>query len=255
MSTSLAVAPLILAVAGSRAALHLFSGPRIVVDERLVDVPEGSKRLIVFLTLQRRNLERGWLAGMLWPDGENSRAMGNLRSSLWRLKRAGIDILEASKWTIKLRDDISTDIEGFDQWAARLINRAPREADLKIPPCLQEALDFLPTWPEDWLIMERERIRHRALCALESLSSFLSDAGRFAEAVEAATIAVCADPLRDSAQRALIDAHLAQGNIIEARRRCDNYIATIRRELGIGPPPYLLALRSRIGATSPSTRS
>jgi DNA-binding SARP family transcriptional activator len=247
MSSFLAAAPLVLAVAGSGAALHLFGGPRVVVGGRLMAVPEGSKRLLVFLALQRRHVERGWLAGLLWPDGEDSRAMGNLRSSLWRLRRAGVDILETGKWTIKLRDDIPTDIEAFDQWAARLIDRAPHEEDLKAPPCLLAALDFLPGWPEDWLIMERERVRHRALHALESLSWCLSDVGRFAEAVEAVTIAVCADPLRDSAQRALIDAHLAQGNVIEGRRSCDAYIATIRRELGIGPPPYLLALRLRIG--------
>lgn len=97
-------------------------------------------------------------------------------------------------------------------------------------------------------------MRHRALHALESLSQHLSDIARFAEAVEAATLAVCADPLRDSAQRALIEAHVAEGNVIEGRRACDAYIATIQRELEIEPPPYLLALRSKIGyrPTAPS---
>ena len=246
MSTLTATVPVLLALAHPGAALHLFGGPRVVTGARLVAVPEGSKRLLVFLALQRRYVERGWLAGLLWPDGEDSRAMGNLRSALWRLRCAGVDILEASKWTIKLRDDIQTDVEAFDQWAARLIDHAPRDEDLKIPPCLVEALDFLPGWPDDWLIMERERMRYRALHALESLSRCLSDMGRFREAVEAITIAVCADPLSDGAQRALIDAHLAQGNVVEARRCCDAYLATIRRELGMEPPPYLVALRSRI---------
>lgn len=247
MSISLAANPLLLAVAHAGVAFNLFGRPRVMVSGQMVAVPEGSKRLLVFLALQRGYVERGWLAGLLWPDGEDSRAMGNLRSSLWRLRRVGIDILETTKWVIKLRDDITTDAEVFDQWAERLIAHTPRDEDLKTPPCLLEALDFLPAWQEDWLIMERERVRHRALQALESLSWHLSDMGRFGEAVEAVTIAVCADPLRDSSQRALIDAHLAQGNVIEARRRCDAYIVTIQHELGMEPPPYLLAIRSQIG--------
>ena len=247
MPTSFAAVPLIMTVAHSGAALRLFGGIHVASAGRLVAIPEGSKRLVVFLALQRRYVERGWLAGLLWPAGEDSRAMGNLRSSLWRLRRADLDILETTKWTIKLRDDITTDIEAFDQWAARLVAHEPRNEDLKTPPCLLEALNFLPGWPEDWLIMERERVRHRALHALESLSWCLSEMGRFDEAVEAVTIAAYADPLRDSAQRALIDAHLAQGNVIEARRSCDAYIATIQHELGMEPPPYLVALRSRIG--------
>jgi len=250
MSTSLAVGSLIVVAAHFGTGLRLFGGPYVVADGRSVAVPKGTKRLLVFLALQRRPIERCWLACLLWPEGTDSRAMGNLRSSLWRLKRADIDILETTKWTIKLRDDIATDIEVFDQWADRLIAHKPCDEDLKIPPYIMEALDFLPGWPEDWLIMERERLRHRTLHALESLSQCLSDMGRPAEAVDAVTIAVCADPLRDTAQRALIDAHLSEGNFIEGRRTCDAYIATMRRELGIEPPPYLLALRSQLHSQS-----
>ena len=67
-------------------------------------------------------------------------------------------------------------------------------------------------------MFERERLRQRLLHAVEALTTHLVDRGRCAEAVEAGLWAVAFDPLRESAQRALITAHLAEGNLVEARR-------------------------------------
>jgi DNA-binding SARP family transcriptional activator len=83
--------------------------------------------------------------------------------------------------------------------------------------------------------MERERVRQRILHALEALSEWLAAAGRFADAVEAAMLATSAEPLRESAQRALIRAHAAEGNLTEARRSYRSYQDLLRRELGVAP--------------------
>jgi DNA-binding SARP family transcriptional activator len=47
---------------------------------------------------------------------------------------------------------------------------------------------------------------------------------------------VSAEPLRESAQRVLIDAHLAEGNWIEGRRAYESYRELLRRELDAEPP-------------------
>ena len=83
--------------------------------------------------------------------------------------------------------------------------------------------------------MERERIRQRVLHALEALSERLAAAGRFADAIEAAMLATSAEPLRESAQRALIKAHIAEGNLTEARRSYRAYRDLMQRELGVVP--------------------
>ena len=51
--------------------------------------------------------------------------------------------------------------------------------------------------------------------------------------------AVHAEPLRESAQRALIDAHLGEGNVVEARRAFLVARQLLNRELGIEPSPCL----------------
>jgi DNA-binding SARP family transcriptional activator len=47
----------------------------------------------------------------------------------------------------------------------------------------------------------------------------LASVGDFTEALEAGVVAAAADPLRESAHRAVIKAHLAEGNQAEAVRQ------------------------------------
>jgi DNA-binding SARP family transcriptional activator len=100
----------------------------------------------------------------------------------------------------------------------------------------------LPGCYDDWAITERERLRQRILHALEQMSRLLCQQRRFGEAVETAMAAVFSEPLRESAQRALIQSHLAEGNVVEARRVFCDYAQLIRRELGIEPSDELQSL-------------
>jgi DNA-binding SARP family transcriptional activator len=88
-------------------------------------------------------------------------------------------------------------------------------------------------------------MRQRMLHALEALSRALTAMGRYGEAVEAALTAIVAEPLRESAQRALLEAHLAESNLIEARRDFLAYRNLVRRELGVEPSVELAALVRR----------
>jgi DNA-binding SARP family transcriptional activator len=191
------------------AVLHLFGGPYITVCGQRHEVPEGSKRLLVFVALRRARVERSCAAGTLWPIGGELRAAGNLRSALWRLRRAGIDLIVADKWSLALSDEVVVDLRIMEERAARLIAGTATRDDLRVMHWHMDALDLLPGWYDDWALMERERIRQRMLHALEALSRNLAHQGRWAEAVEAALAAVTAEPLRESAQRTLIEVHLA----------------------------------------------
>ena len=213
--------------------VHLFAGPYVTVGTERREVPEGSKQLLAFVSLRRRRVERRQAAGALWPLADEERAAGNLRSALWRLRRAGINVLVADKWALALNTNVLVDLHLMEQWAARLIEGRAAGSDLTVSPWATDALDLLPGFYEDWALMERERIRQRILHALEALSERLAAAGRFADAVEAAMLATSAEPLRESAQRTLIKAHIAEGNLTEARRSYRAYHDLVHRELGV----------------------
>ena len=222
--------------------LHLFGGPHVTLGPRRLEIPEGSKRLLVFVALHRRRVERRHVAGTLWPIGDDGRAAGNLRSALWRLRGAGIDLLAADKCSLALCDDVVVDVHVVSNWAARLIDGTASDDELAVAPWWVDALDLLPGWYDDWALVERERMRQRVLHALEALSRRLVHAGRCAEGVEAALLAVGAEPLRESAQRSLIEAHFAEGNWVEGWRSYQAYRDLLCRELDVEPSAELVAL-------------
>lgn len=225
-----------------RAVVHLFGGPYVTLDGHRRSVPEGSKRLLAFVALRQGRVERRYVAGTLWSVRDDGRAAGNLRSALWRLRRAGIDVLCCDKWSVSLVAGVRVDTRDLGVWADRVIAGRPRPEDLARIHLDTDALDLLPGWYDDWTILERERLRQRLLHALESLSALLSGVGRHADAVESALAAVCAEPLRESAQRVLIKAYLAERNWYDARRALDAYRDLLAGELGVSPSADLVAL-------------
>jgi DNA-binding SARP family transcriptional activator len=236
--------------------LHLFGGPYVTLDGCRREVPEGSKRLLAFVALQRRRVERRHAAGALWPSGGERRAAGNLRSALWRLRGAGIEVLTADNWSLSLQERVEVDVRLVNAWADRMIGGTRSTAeDLRVAPAWIDALDLLPGWYEDWALIERERLRQRTLHALEALSRSLVAEGRHADAVEAAMLAVGAEPLRESAQTALIEAHLAERNLVEARRCYRTYQALLDAELGVAPSAQLQTLVRSMTTCIPKTIS
>jgi DNA-binding SARP family transcriptional activator len=108
--------------------------------------------------------------------------------------------------------------------------------------------ELLPGWYDDWVLVERERHRQLSLHALESLCEHLTACGRYGAAVLAGLAAVDREPLRESAHRALIRVHLAEGNAGEAIRRYRLYEGIAARDLGVGPSPMMRSLLRGIAA-------
>jgi DNA-binding SARP family transcriptional activator len=224
------------------AALRLLGGPYLVVGGLRTSVPEGCQRLLVLLALQGGRVLRRQAAGLLWPEAGEDRAAGNLRSVLWRLRGTGAGVVESDKSAVWLHPSTGTDVASVRLWAARLIEGRAGPDDLHTSWWHPEAIHLLPGWYDEWIVYERERLRQQVLHALECLAQVLVAAGRYAEGIEAALLAVEIEPLRESAQRRLLEAHLAEGNVNEARRALTAYAALLIRELGIRPSPALLTL-------------
>jgi DNA-binding SARP family transcriptional activator len=256
MTVTLANSPLAAPVRRDHLGVNLFGGPYVICGEQRLVVPEGSKRLLAFVAIRGGRVDRRHAAGTLWPAGDDERAAGNLRSALWRLRGVGIDVIEADKCALRLRSGTATDLQDTCAWAERLIVGSASESDLRILRWEGDVGDLLPGWYDDWVIFERERLRQRVLHALEALSGRLVQAGRYAESIEAAMQAVQIEPLRESAQRALVEAHIAEGNFVEARRAFLAYRALAQQELGVQPGAALAALlqRARVPVDEPAAR-
>ena len=231
--------------------LSLLGGFELTQGQRVVTLPASAQRLLAMVALHDRPISRLLLAGTLWPDKDEARAAANLRSSLWRLRQPGVELVRAVGDRIGLHPGLIVDVRCLGDMAWRILDGAADPATT-IPVELVSG-DLLPDWYDDWVLIEQERIRQTRLHALERLCRDLSSVGRSAAAVEAGLLAVRCDPLRESAHRALIEAHLAEGNRSEAIRQLTLLERLLQAELGIDAPRDLRSLCE--AATSSSVTS
>ncbi|MFJ1747470.1 BTAD domain-containing putative transcriptional regulator [Streptomyces sp. NPDC088116] len=221
--------------------MRLLKGFALTVSHTRVPVCTSTQRLLAFLALQDIPRSRAYVAGILWPDVTTARANANLRSSLWRATRTGHSIIDASAQEMSISKDISVDLHEAVRHAHRLLdNSRPCDDILTMRTLTDLSADLLPEWPEnDWMLIEQEQYHQLRLYALEAMTERLTAARRHGEAVAAGLAAVRAEPLRESAHRVLMKAHLAAGNRGAAMRQYEQCRYVLREELDLEPSPSL----------------
>jgi DNA-binding SARP family transcriptional activator len=227
---------------GHSIELCLLGGFELRSSGATYPVAQAAERLLALLAIHARPMLRLYVASSLWADSTEQHANGSLRSALWRLGRSGHQLVEADADHLRLSQNVRVDLYDVTVRARRLLSGGQAEADdfAAIVP----AMELLPDHYDDWVLIERERHRQLRMHALEILCLRLSSAGRHGEAIEAGLAAVSSEPLRESAHRVLIQAHLAEGNRCEAIRQYERYRDLIQRELGLGPSPEITAMLS-----------
>jgi DNA-binding SARP family transcriptional activator len=225
----------------ARVHLELLGSFRLLRDGAPVRLAMNGQRLVTFLALHDRLLARQHVAGSLWSDVTDRQASGSLRSTLWRLGDLAPCLVEISDARLGLASTVSVDLGASEQLAHRILDPAHELSGdgLDAEPLAE---DLLPDWTEDWVLERREQHAQLRVRALEALSHRLSAMGCIPGAVHAGLLAVSADPLRESAHRALIVAHLAEGNLGAAARQYEAVRALLWDELGVEPASETKAL-------------
>lgn len=221
--------------------LRLLKGFALSVDQSRVSISSSAQRLVAFLALQGMPRTRTYVAGMLWPDATMSRANANLRSSLWRATRTGHHVIDASVQELTIGKYITVDIHDAVARAHRMLDTSrPCDDILTMQTLMDLSADLLPDWSEDdWVLIEQEQYRQLRLHALEAMAERLTAARRHGEAVAAGLAAVRAEPLRESAHRVLVKAHLAAGNRAAALRQYEQCRSVLLDELDLEPSQTL----------------
>lgn len=218
--------------------LQLFSGFLLECDGTRVMVPDTGQRVVALLALNDGRCGRAHVAGSLWPDVTDQHALASLRTTVWRLLKCCPDLLTTTAFDIALTPDVVTDVAERFHVARRLFDADPStddDADVRDIPLRQFGCELLPGWHDDWVLIERERVRQLDLHVLQIAAQRLAQRGRFGSAIEAAWHAVQIDPLRESAHQLVIEIHLAEGNVRDAVRQYQLCEALLRQELGVRP--------------------
>lgn len=197
----------------------------------------GVQRLLAYVALQGRSVTRARVAGDLWPQADASRGATNLRSALWRVNRLG-PLLAPGAQSIRLAPVVAVDVAEVGKVAARMSDGALDDA----PFLAGFSLELLPGWQDEWVTLERERLRQLELQVLGGLVAHRVERGRLGEAVDAAIRAIRLEPLRESSHRDLISIYIAAGNRTAALTHYEGFAQLLHRELAVAPEPATTAL-------------
>jgi len=204
------------------------------------DLPFGSKRLLAFLALSDRSMDRNAISGALWPDASEEHAHASLRSALSRLNETTRTVIRVTSQEVQLAAGVVVDLRDARLLAHRLMNPGfSIEKDLNDQAIAVLSIDLLPDWYDDWAVAESEEWRQLRLHALDALAERLTAARQFGDAISAALAAVRAEPLRETAHAVLIRVYLAEGNRAEALAAYSNYREMLRSELGLDPTSHI----------------
>lgn len=226
---------------GTAADLSLLDAFRLVQSDRELFLTTPAQRLLAYLALRRRPVQRDHVAEVLWLDSSQERALGSLRSALWKLRQSPCELVRVNGCRLEIAPDVRVDVNDAMSWSKQVLNpmRPDEACDIR---GLAYVGDILPDWYDEWVTLEREHFRLLRAQALDELCERLTTAGRFNEALEAGLTAAKSEPLRESTQRALMRLHLAQGNPAEAIDQYRRFRGRLRHQLELEPSPKMLAL-------------
>lgn len=217
--------------------LSLLGGWALRRGGESISIAPAGQRVVALLALHQRQ-SRARIAGTLWPETYEGQALASLRSTLWRLQLRLPRLLARSGQELELNPELQVDAHEMASAAHRLLAYHPIPEQHTRPDDLQTLTHsgkLLPGWHDDWVMVERERLHQLRLHALEALAENLVSSGGYAKALEVALAAVAGEPLRESANRLVIQIHLLEGNPTEAMRHFDRYRQLLRDELALPP--------------------
>lgn len=212
----------------------------------------GTQRLVVLLALRERVVSRAALAGSLWPDASTDLAAMRLRAAIARLDPAARRAVDISPTGLRLSDGCVVDYRQARAQAHEMLDvehPAPyRTAGETRASIAVMCLELLPDSYDDWVLEEAEDWRLLRAAALEALAASLSADDRPHLAMGAARAAIRNEPLRETAQAALIRLHLVAGNQQEALRVYERFAVSLHEALELSPSPMLRQLVKHVAA-------
>lgn len=219
---------------GPVARISVIGAFQLTIAGRHVLLSHSAERVVAYLALAGRPVRRSRLAGELWPDVPEHRALGNLRSALWRRPDADSPLVIGGRDQLMLARGTSIDLSELRALAdaARL---APASLDVASVVELTSAVDILGDWEEDWLQPHRDQFRELWLHALDRLCEHFIAGGDYAHAIETGMVMVGADPFRETPRRQLVRAYLGEGNVADAMRAYGTYRELLHDELDVVP--------------------
>ncbi|HSJ56285.1 MAG TPA: BTAD domain-containing putative transcriptional regulator, partial [Anaerolineae bacterium] len=244
--------------------LTFLGGLRVARDGTPVSgfVSTKVQALLCYLALTGQPHLRPSLAGLLWGDMPEERANVNLRKALSNLRRTVGDYVDLTGQTVAFVRDrpYTVDVEEFARRAEPAVRRGATPAE-NIPALVEAAglyhSDLLAGFHvhaapafEEWLVVERERLRDLAIKVFYALAGYYGARGENDAAIDYASRLLVLEPWHEEAHRQIMLLHARSSRRSAALAQYEACRTVLVEELGVEPMPETTALYERIRAAS-----
>ncbi|CAG0935046.1 Putative HTH-type transcriptional regulator [Thermoflexales bacterium] len=227
----------------------------IQLNDQLIEIPSRpAQTLFAYLTLHPGTaFRREMLAGLIWPEANESNARSNLRHALWRIRKAvgepaAQDYFSADDLTLAFNPDPGCWIDAILLGGKINAGPAPRTLEEQVAAYQGE---LLPGFYDDWITIERERLQSAFESKIEALIDRLGREKHWPDVIEWAGHWIKFGTAPEPAYRALMTAHARAGHkakVKEAYQRC---VEALQREFGVEPSDETQALYQQLLTTRP----
>lgn len=222
--------------------MYLFGPLRVAVDNRPLPLsaPPRTGPLLAYLALHPTPQDRRTVAEALWPDSDPDEARTNLRRHLHYLKQALPDP-EAGTWVLTDGSRVGLDRDA-DLWVdACAFEEAAARGDVERAAALYTG-HLMVGHDDEWLLVERERLRAVLLGVLLELAERHLGAGRGPEALAVLDRLLREDPLREDAVRLAMRVRYGAGDRAGALAVYERFSELLANELRVEPMEQTRAL-------------
>jgi predicted ATPase/DNA-binding SARP family transcriptional activator len=179
------------------------------------------------------------LAGMLWPDSTESNARSYLRKALWQARKSlGAGTPGGEEYM--LADDISISFNSSaDYWldadavSSKLTDTSSVEEQIEAVSAYHG--DLLPGFYDEWVLLERERVKAAFDQTINKLLSHLIAGGQWERVVYWSEQWIALGEAPEPAFRALMVAHANMGDMAKVAAAYERCVEALSEELGVNP--------------------
>lgn len=247
-----------------RLELQLMGSPQLQLDH--VPVTAGRRAviaLLAYLTVsdidhphQRHTRES--LAALLWPDYDQTKALANLRHTLWEVSQSigdGWIVAEHEAVYLNPGAEITLDVARF----FALLRDASQQSSATLRLSLLEEAMQLYRGPfmtgfslkdatefNEWLLMEAENVRRALTSLLTMLVEGYLALGQAKSAIPHAQRLIALEPFNEAAHRQLMHLYALTDQMAAALQTYQMLEKALRKELNLDPQPETRELYKKI---------
>ncbi len=228
-----------------------------------VDVKISTRKgalLAAYLAFYRgRTIPRERVRNLLWSDRRDEQAAGSLRRALTDLRKSLAEleiesVLDAEAGTLcLLTDRTETDVSRFEHLIRGAQVQALVEAANLYKGDLLDGITIPDPAFEDWLLIERRRLRMDATRLVEQLSTIARADQELDSAVGLANRLLVQEPTCEEAHRALMRCYMTVGRSTAAAHQYNACQTALDDALGIAPEQKTQDLWAQITSNDHST--